>query len=77
MNVNDLSPALLDRTVLQKERVIITSLEGKPVAALIPIEDLYSLQEMDDESEEFLAACEEADKEPVVSWDDLKRELKL
>ena len=77
MNVNVLSQELLDRAILQKERVIITSSEGKPIAALIPLEDLESLQEMDRETEEFIDACKEAENEPVISWDELKKELHL
>jgi prevent-host-death family protein len=70
--------SLVRRVVQQKERVVVTH-RGKEVAALVPLEDLAVLQQVEDQAD--LAAAQEAlaeiEKEGTVSWEQVKAELGL
>lgn len=69
---------LLDRTVKQKERVVLTR-RGKPVAALVPIGDVEFLEAIEDllEAEEYRRAKEDFAQsgQAAVSWEKIKAEL--
>lgn len=79
MNALPIPSDLQKRILEDKERVVISSPDGKPIAALIPLEDLEYLQELEDlrDAEIFRKAKEEAMNEPTISWDSLKKELHL
>ena len=71
---------LLKRAVKGKDRVILTR-RGRPVAALVPIEDLKFLEAIEDQldAEEFRRAKEEFERsgEPAIPWEKIKAELGL
>lgn len=60
----------------RKERVVITR-QGKEVAAIVPIEDIRLLEELEDRLDliDALAALEEAEENGTKSWSALKKEL--
>jgi prevent-host-death family protein len=65
----------LDQVVLEGERIILQR-NGKAVAALVSIEDLEILEELEDKLD--LEAAQEALQEPgTVSWDSVKASLGL
>jgi prevent-host-death family protein len=70
---------LINRASFGFERVILTR-RGKPVAAVVPFEDVEWLEKLDDEDD--LRAIKEAKEEiarggKTIAWEDLKRELGL
>jgi prevent-host-death family protein len=69
---------LLERAVEHKDRVILTR-RGKPVAALVPIEDLNFLEALEDQldAEEFQRAKEELERsgEPTIPLEEVVRKL--
>ena len=71
---------LLERAAKRKERVILTR-RGKPVAALVPIEDLNFLEAIEDrlDADEFERAKDEFERsgEPTIPWEKIKAELDL
>ena len=73
-------PKTLDRVVRGRERVIVRR-RGKNVAALVPIEDLAALEELDDRQDagDFRAAKRQWERggRKTVPWDKLKSELGL
>jgi prevent-host-death family protein len=72
------NPDLVRRVAEQKERVVVTY-EGREVGALVPIEDLALLQEIEDRSDlaEARQALAEIEKEGTISWERVKADLKL
>lgn len=72
-----LSP-LMKRVTSGRERVIIRR-NGEAIAALVPIEDLKLLEEIEDRKdiEDARAVLAEVEKEGTVSWDEIKAELNL
>jgi prevent-host-death family protein len=71
---------LLKRAAKHKERVVLTR-RGKPVAALVPIEDLSFLEAIEDQldAEEFQRAKEEFERsgKPSIPWEKVKADLGL
>ncbi len=71
---------LLDRAAEHKERVVLTR-RGRPIAAVIPIEDLRWLEAIENllDAEEFRRAKEEFERsgEPAIPWERIKGELGL
>lgn len=71
---------IIKKTAVDKERVVITH-RGKDMAALVPIEDMRFLEELEDrlDLEEARAALAEAkaDPEKPIPWENLKAELGL
>jgi len=69
---------IIKQAAVDKERVVITH-RGKDLAALVPIEDMRFLEELEDrlDLEEARAALEEAkaDPEKPIAWENLKAEL--
>lgn len=66
----------LSRAEYGKERVVITR-QGKEVAAIVPIEDIQLLEELEERLDliDALVALEEAEKKGTKSWNALKKEL--
>jgi prevent-host-death family protein len=56
------------------QRVVLQR-HGKDIAAVVPIEDLALLEELEDRIDLEAARKALRDKEPAVAWDALKREL--
>jgi prevent-host-death family protein len=60
VEVRDRLAEVIDRAAIDKERVVLTR-DGKPLAALVPIEDMEALEALEDEidSAEIRARVEE------------------
>ena len=69
---------LLNRAAYGKERLILTR-RGKPVVAVVPIEDLQLLQDLEDQLdlEEARAALAEAREKGTIPWEQVKQQLGL
>ena len=69
---------ILDRVSIAKERQIIER-RGKAKVAVIPIEDLELLEELEDmlDVREALISLKEAEQEGTVSLEELKKELEI
>ena len=72
--------SIIKKAAVDKERVVITH-RGKDLAALVPIEDVRFLEELEDrlDLEEARAALAEAKADPAktIPWENLKAELGL
>lgn len=68
----------INRVSYGKERIIIRR-HGKELAALVPIEDLQFLEELEDrmDLEEARAALAEAEREGTILWETVKKNLGL
>lgn len=70
----------LNRVSYGKERIVLER-HGKQVAAIIPIEDLALLEEMEDrhdaEAAKRILARVAANKEKPISWAEARKKLKL
>jgi prevent-host-death family protein len=66
----------LNRTAYAKERIVLTR-HGKPLAALVPLEDLALLEQWEDEAdvEAARAALAEAEEQGTISWEEFKASL--
>jgi prevent-host-death family protein len=77
-SVNDLRTDLaetLNRVAYRGERIVVER-RGKRVAALVPVEDLELLQEIEDRID--LEAARRALKEPGrIPWEKVKKDLGL
>ena len=69
---------VINRAAYGKERVVLTR-RGKPLAAVVPIEDLQLLQELEDrlDLEEARAALADARAHGTVAWEQIKADLQL
>jgi prevent-host-death family protein len=69
---------VVNRAAFASERVVLTR-RGKRFAAVVPIEDLDFLEELEDraDAEDYRAALKAARGKPRVRWEDLKKELGL
>ena len=69
---------ILARTARTKRRVMVTS-RGKDVAAVVPIEDVQLLEEIEDrlDLDEARAALASVKREGTVAWKKIKRDLGL
>ncbi len=70
---------VVNRAAFGQERIVLTR-RGKALAAVVPIEDLEWMQELEDrlDVEEALAALKEAEEEGgTVSWEEIKAEYGL
>jgi prevent-host-death family protein len=67
----------VNRAAYGKERIILTR-RGKPMAALVPMEDIELLNELENaaDAEDVRLAHEEAAQGKVVAWEDVKAELR-
>lgn len=69
---------LVNRAAYGHERVLV-SRRGRPIAAIVPIEDVQFLERYEDEMDLKLALEALADPENAVTipWEDVKTELEL
>ena len=69
---------VVNRAAFASERIVLTR-RGKRFAAVVPIEDLDFLEELEDraDSDDYRAALKAARGKPTVRWEDLKKELGL
>jgi prevent-host-death family protein len=74
-SVRDAFAATLDRVVEDGERIVLDR-RGKSVAALVPIEDLELLREIEDRLDNEAAARAGMER-GRVAWSALKRDLDL
>ncbi len=71
----DTLPDLLNQVAVEGERFILTD-RGRSLAAIISMDDLELLRELEDRMD--VAAAERALAEPgTIPWEDAKRELGL
>ena len=68
----------MNRVAFGKERIILTR-RGKPLAAIVPLEDLELLDAVENaaDAEEVRMAREAAARGEVVLWESVKSELGL
>jgi prevent-host-death family protein len=69
---------VINRAAFGKERVVLTR-RGKEVAAVVPIEDVKLLEELEDriDLEEARAALAEAKSKGTIPWEKIKADLGL
>jgi prevent-host-death family protein len=69
---------ILARTARTKRRVVVTS-RGKDMAAVVPIEDVQLLEEIEDrlDLDEARAALASVKRDGAVTWKRIKRDLGL
>ena len=69
---------LVNRAAYGKERVVLTR-RGKPLAAVVPLEDVELLERLEDriDLDEARAALAEAREDGTVSWEKIKAEIGL
>ena len=69
---------VINRAAFGKERVVLTR-RGKEVAAVVPIEDVKLLEELEDriDLEEARAALAEAKSKGTIPWKKIKADLGL
>jgi prevent-host-death family protein len=69
---------ILARTARTKRRVMVTN-RGKDMAAVVPIEDVQLLEEIEDrlDLDEARAALAGVKREGTVAWKKIKRDLGL
>ncbi len=71
-------PSLIDQAAYNKKRTVVTK-RGKRVAAIVPIEDLETIEALEDrvDLEEARIALRDVKRRGGVSWKKLKAELDL
>ncbi|MBW1897914.1 MAG: type II toxin-antitoxin system Phd/YefM family antitoxin [Deltaproteobacteria bacterium] len=67
---------IVNRVAFGKEAFVITR-RGEALAALVPVEDLKLLQEIEERRDVEDARQASTESEETVSWEDLKKELEL
>jgi prevent-host-death family protein len=69
---------VVSRAAFAKERIILTR-HGKAVAAVVPIEDLEFLEQLEEriDIEDARTALADVKKKGTVSWDKIKTEIGL
>jgi prevent-host-death family protein len=69
---------LINRVAYGKDRVVLTR-RNKPLAAVVPIEDIALIEEIEDREDLKAArvAMREAKRKGTKSWEQLKKELRL
>ncbi len=70
--------SVVDAAYAKSERIVLTR-NGKNVAAIVPIEDLETLEELENklDAEAVKEAWAEQGDDPARSWDEVKAELGL
>ena len=78
MKARDEFSDLVNRVAYGKERVVLTR-RGKPLAAVVPLEDVELLERLEDriDLDEARAALAEARDDGTVSWEEIKAEIGL
>jgi prevent-host-death family protein len=71
-------PNTLNRVAYGKDRLVLHR-RGKDVAAIVPVEDLQFLEELEArvDLDEARAALKEADKKGTIPWVKIKKDLGL
>jgi len=67
---------VINRASFGKERFVLTQ-RGKKLVAIIPVEDLELLEELEDRMDVEAAKAALAESDERVSYQDLRRELDL
>lgn len=69
---------LVNRVAYRNERVLVTR-RGRPIAAIVPIEQVEFLERAEDEYDLRMAdeAIKELEHTPATPWGQVKRELGL
>ncbi len=69
---------IINRAAFGKERMILTR-RGKEIVAVVPIEDVKLLEALEDriDLEEARAALSESKKKGTISWEKIKKEMRL
>jgi prevent-host-death family protein len=69
---------VLNRVAYAKERIVLQR-HGKDVAAVVPIEDLKLLEDLEDKIDAKLAkkARKEADLKGTIPWEQIKKQYGL
>ncbi|MGA9721616.1 MAG: type II toxin-antitoxin system prevent-host-death family antitoxin [Candidatus Binatus sp.] len=69
---------LINRVAYAKDRVVL-SRRNRPLVAIVPIEDIALLEEIEDREDlkAARAAIREAKRKGTKSWKQLKKELRL
>lgn len=69
---------IVNRVAYGRERITLTR-RGKPVAAIVPVEDAELLVELENrvDLEEARAAIAEAKEQGTIPWDNIKADLGL
>jgi prevent-host-death family protein len=69
---------VINRAAFGKERIVLTR-RGKEIAAVVPIEDVKLLEELEDriDLEEARAALAEAKSKGTIPWEKIKADLGL
>jgi prevent-host-death family protein len=67
---------IVNKAAFGKERIVLTR-RGKAVAAVVPVEDLTKLEELEDQADvnEAIAALAEARRRGTLPWAKVKEEL--
>ncbi|BAZ87404.1 MAG: type II toxin-antitoxin system prevent-host-death family antitoxin [Dolichospermum sp. DEX189] len=74
INIDDANiKTVIDKVAIEGRRIVIHQ-AGKPMAALVPLEELEILEELEELEDQLdIQAAEEAIKESgAVSWEDVK-----
>ncbi len=66
---------IINRAAYGKERVVLTR-RGRELAAVVPIEDIRLLEELEDHID-LEAARKALEEEGTIPWEQIKRELGL
>lgn len=68
----------VNRVAFGGERVVLTR-HGRPVAAVVPVEDLELLEAVEDarDLDEVRAALADPENRERIGWEELKRQLRL
>ena len=69
---------LINRVAYGKDRVVLTR-RNKPLAAVVPIEDIALIEEIEDREDlkAARAAMREAKRKGTIPWAQIKKELNL
>lgn len=78
LEAKDQLSELINRAAVDKERVILTA-NGRKLVALVPIEDVEFLEELEDrlDLEAARAVLAEVEREGTVPWEQVKARLGL
>lgn len=67
---------VINRASFGKERFVLTR-RGKKLAAIVPVEDMDLLEELEDQMDVAAAKAALAESDERISYQDLRRELGL
>jgi prevent-host-death family protein len=67
---------LVNRAAYKEERVLLLR-RGRPIAALVPIEDVAYLEQLEDEYDLKMAEEARGESGEPILWEDIKKEFGL